>query len=219
MTGRDPQARRDPGTITVTGTGWAEAAPDLMLVSIGVECRAESMVEAYAAAGKDLAAVGSALRSRGVGPDDIRSAGLAVRADLAWRDGEGQRLVGYIASSSLAVRLRDPGSAAATVSEAVHTAADNVRLNSLQLVLSDDSVVRAQARDAAWQDALSSAAQYAALASAGLGSVLSVTDQRPAPGPVPLAGLQRASATEGPQVELGLNRVEAAVTVTWELLP
>ncbi|MDQ0146466.1 SIMPL domain-containing protein [Pseudarthrobacter niigatensis] len=219
MTGRDPQASRDPGTITVTGTGWAEAAPDLMLVSIGVECRAESVVEAYAAAGKDLAAVGSALRSRGVGPDDIRSAGLAVRADLAWRDGEGQRLVGYIASSSLAVRLRDPGSAAATVSAAVHTAGDNVRLNSLQLVLSDDSVVRAQARDAAWQDALSSAAQYAALASAGLGSVLSVTDQCPAPGPVPLAGLQRASATEGPQVELGLNRVEAAVTVTWELLP
>lgn len=219
MTGQDPQDRRDPGAITVTGAGWAEAPPDLMLVSIGVECRAGSVAEAYAAAGRDLAAVGAALRSRGASPDDIRSAGLAVRADLAWRDGEGQRLVGYIASSSLAVRLRDLGSAAATVSAAVHTAGDNVRLNSLELVLSDDSVVRAQARDAAWQDALGSAAQYAALASAGLGRVLSVTDQRPAPGPVRFAGLQRASATEGPQVEPGLNRVEAAVTVTWELRP
>ena len=207
----------DTGTVTVTGTGWAESAPDLMLVSIGVECRAESVSEACRTAGKDLAAVGSVLRSRGVAPDDIRSAGLSVRADLAWRDGEGQRLVGYVASSSLAVRLRDFGSASVAVSDAVRAAGNNVRLNNLQLVLSDDSAVRVQARDAAWQDALSSAGQYAALASASLGRVLSVTDQHPAPGPVPLAGLQRASATEGPSVEPGANRVEATVTATWAL--
>lgn len=201
----------------MTGTGWAEAAPDLMLVSIAVECRAESAAEAYAAAGKGLAVVGSVLRSRGVAPDDIRSAGLSVRADLAWRDGEGQRLVGYVASSSLAVRLRDLGSASAAVSEAVRAAGDNVRLNNLTLVISDDSEVRAQARDAAWQDALRSAGQYAALASASLGRVLSVTDRQAAPGPVPLAGLQRASAADAPSVEPGANWVEAAVTATWEL--
>jgi len=216
---REAHVRAEPGTVTATGTGWAEAAPDLMLVSVGVECRAESVAEAYEAAGQGLAAVASVLRSRGVAADDIRSAGLAVRADLAWRDGEGQRLVGYVASSSVAVRLRDLGSASAVVSEAVRTAGDDVRLNSLQLVLSDDSVVRAQARDAAWKDALSSAGQYAALASATLGRVLTVIDTRPAPGPLPLAGIQRASATEGPSVEPGVNRVEAAVTVTWELRP
>lgn len=215
--GQEPHVGADNATITVTGTGWAEAAPDVMLVSIGVECRAESVGEAYAAAGKDLAAVGTVLRGRGVAPDDIRSTGLAVRADLARRDGEGQRLVGYVASSSLAVRLRDLGSASAAVSEAVRSGGDNVRLNNLQLALADDSAVRARARDAAWQDALSAAAQYATLASSSLGSVLSITDQRPGPGPVPVAGLQRASATEGPPVEPGANRVEAAVAVTWEL--
>ncbi|HKU04279.1 MAG TPA: SIMPL domain-containing protein [Arthrobacter sp.] len=218
MTAQDVHSPLDAGTITVTGTGWAEAAPDLMLVSIGVESRAESVAEAFAAAGEGLAAATSVLRSRGVAPGDIRSAGLAVRADLAWRDGEGQRLVGYVASSSMSVRLRDPGMASAIVSEAVLAAGDDVRLNSLQLVLSDDSAVRAQARDAAWQDALQTAGQYAALASAALGKVLAVTEPRPAPGPVPLAGMQRASATEGPPVEPGVNRVEAAVAVTWELL-
>lgn len=219
MTAQDIHSRLDPGTITVTGTGWAEAAPDLMLVSVGVECRAASVAEAYAAAGTRLAAATSVLRGCGVAPDDIRSAGLAVRADLAWRDGEGQRLVGYVASSSVTVRLRDLGTASATVSEAVLAAGDDVRLNSLQLVLSDDSPVRARARDAAWQDALSSAGQYAALASAALGRVLAVTEPRPAAGPVPLAGIQRASATEGPSVEPGVSRVEARVDVTWELLP
>ena len=213
----DPHVQVGAGTVTVTGTGSAEAAPDLMLVSVGVECRAGSVQEAYAAAGGALAAVGSALRGRGVAPADLRTAGLSVRADLAWRDGEGQKLVGYVAAGSLLVRLKDLSSASGTVSEAVRAAGDAARLNSLQLVLSDDSAIRAQARDAAWEDALHTAGQYAALASATLGRVLSVTDQRPASGPVPLAGLQRTSATESLAVEPGENRVDAAVTVTWEL--
>ena len=213
----DPHVQVGAGTVTVTGTGSAEAAPDLMLVSVGVECRAGSVQEAYAAAGGALAAVGSALRGRGVAPADLRTAGLSVRADLAWRDGEGQKLVGYVAAGSLLVRLKDLSSASGTVSEAVRAVGDAARLNSLQLVLSDDSAIRAQARDAAWEDALHTAGQYAALASATLGRVLSVADQRPASGPVPLAGLQRASATESLAIEPGENRVDAAVTVTWEL--
>lgn len=208
----------DAGTVTVTGAGWAEAAPDLMLVSVGVECRAGSVEEAYAAAGAGLAAVSSVLRTGGVDPADLRTAGLTVRADLAWRDGEGQKLVGYVAAGSLTVRLRDLARASAIVSEAVRAAGDSARLNNLQLVLADDSAVRAQARDAAWQDALRTAEQYAALASARLGRVLSVRDQEPAPGPVPVAGLQRAAATEALPIEPGATRIEAAVTVTWELM-
>jgi uncharacterized protein YggE len=113
--GQEPHGHEDARTVTVTGTGWAEAPPDLMLVSVGVECRGESVEEAYAAAGQGLARVGSVLRSHGVAPADIRSAGLTVRADLAWRDGEGQKLVGYVAAGSLMVRLRNIGSASANI--------------------------------------------------------------------------------------------------------
>ncbi|RAX17362.1 DUF541 domain-containing protein [Pseudarthrobacter sp. AG30] len=212
------RASTDAGTVTVTGSGWAEAVPDLVTVSVAVECRAPSVADAYAAAGQGLAAVAAALRGHGVAPADLRTGGLSVRADLAWRDGEGQKLVGYVAVGSLAVRLRDVGNAPAAISAAVGSGGDDVRLESLQLVLSDDSATRAQAREAAWQDALRAAAQFASLASATLGRVLSVTDLRAAPGPVPAAGLQRASAVEGLPLESGRNRVEAGVTVTWELL-
>lgn len=215
--GPEAPAHGNARTVTATGTGWAEAPPDLMLVSVGVECRAGSVEEAYAAAAEGLAMMGSVLRGHGVAPADIRSAGMSVRADLAWRDGEGQKLVGYVAASSVTVRLRDIATASATIAAAVDAAGDSARLNNLQLVLSDDTAVRAEAREAAWHDALRTAGQYAALASARLGPVLSVTDQRPAPGPVPLAGMQRASAPEGMTVEPGANRVEATVTATWAL--
>ena len=158
-----------PGTVTVTGSGTAEAAPDLMVVSIGVECRAESVQDAFARAGAGSAAVTAAFRRHGVAGPDIRTAGLNVRADLVWREGEGQKVTGYVAAATLTVRLRALGPAAAAISEAVDAGGNDVRLNGLDLTFSDDAAVRARAREAAWLDALAVASQYAHLASSRLG--------------------------------------------------
>lgn len=208
-----------PGTVTVTGTGWADAAPDLMVVAIGVESRAPSVDEAYTAAGRALSAVAATFKGNGVAPADIRTTGLGVRADLVWRDGEGQRVAGYIATSSLSVQLRDMESASATVSAAAAAGGNDVRLHNLQLAILDDAAVRAGARDAAWRNAQAAASQFAALASARLGRVVSVAERGPAAGPMPVAGLQRAAAVESVAIEAGEDRVEAAVTVVWELVP
>lgn len=206
-----------PGTVTVTGTGSADAAPDLMVVSIGVECRAESVEDAYSRAGASSEAVASAFRRHGVEGADIRTAALNVRADVTWREGEGQRVTGYVAASTLTVRLRAPGSASAAISEAVGAGGNDVRLNGLELTFSDDAAVRARAREAAWLDATSTARQYARLASARLGRVLSVVDNIPVQGPVPVTGIQRAASVEPLAVEAGDSTVAVAITVVWEL--
>ena len=62
----DPAGHAAARTVTVTGFGTAEAAPDLLTLSVGVECRRDSAGDAYAAAGEASAAVTGALRSRGV---------------------------------------------------------------------------------------------------------------------------------------------------------
>lgn len=206
------------GTVSVTGTGSAEAAPDLMVVSIGVECRADSVEAAYSRAGSSSEAVSSAFRRHGVEGSDIRTTGLNVRADLAWKEGEGQRVTGYIAASTLTVRLRALDTASAAISDAVGAGGNEVRLNGLELTFSDDAAVRARAREAAWLDALETARQYAQLASARLGRVVSVADNTPVQGPVPLARMQRAAAVESLTVEAGNSEVGAAITVVWELL-
>ncbi|GAB5080292.1 SIMPL domain-containing protein [Arthrobacter sp. AD-310] len=208
-----------PGTVTATGTGWAEAPPDLMLVSIGAESRAAAVAGAYSAAGEALEAVAAAFRAHGTAAADIRTTGLTVRADLVWREGEGQRVAGYVAAGTLDVRLRDMASAAGVISEAVTAGGNDVRLNSLHLDLADDTQARERARAAAWEDALRTGQQFAMLASATLGRVVSVVEHGPAQGPVPLVGLQRASAVESVAIEPGQNRVQAAVTVVWELGP
>lgn len=205
------------GTVTVTGTGSADAAPDLMVVSIGVECRAESVEAAYSRAGAGSDAVASAFRRHGVEGADIRTAALNVRADVTWREGGGQQVTGYVAACTLTIRLRATGSASAAISEAVGAGGNDVRLNGLELTFSDDAAVRARAREAAWLDAASTARQYAQLASARLGRVLSIVDNVPVQGPVPLARMQRAASVEQVAVEPGDSTVAAAITVVWEL--
>ena len=210
-------AEANSRTITVTGTGTAEAPPDLLTISVGVECRRDSVGAAYAGAGTASAAVSGALRQYGVGDADIRTSGLNVRPELIWRDGEGQKVAGYVASSILTVRLRDVAAASAVVAAVVDAGGDDVRLNGLELGFADESAVMARAREAAWQDAVAAAEQFASLASARLGAVVSIAEHPLSPGPVPVARFERAMAADAISVEAGHASVGAGVAVVWEL--
>jgi uncharacterized protein YggE len=208
----------NPRSISVTGTGTAEAAPDLLTLSIGVECRRESVAEAYSDAGAASAAITSALRQNGVAGADISTSGLNVRAEVNWQDGRGQIVTGYLASSTLTIRIRSLSASSQIIAAAVAAGGDAVRLNGLSLDFADPAAVEARAREAAWQDARTTAAHYAALSGAGLGRVLSLTQQAGFQAPVPVAKMQRAVATESLTVEAGESSVTATVNVVWELV-
>lgn len=206
-----------PRTVTVSGSGTAEAAPDLLTVSIGVECRRDDVGAAYAAAGRAAAAISAVLREHGVPDPDITTSGLNVRAEVVWKEGQGQMVTGYVASSVLAVRLRDVPGSSDVIAGAVAAGGNDVRLNGLELGFADPAAVTAQAREAAWQDALAAARQFASLAGAELGPVVSVTQQPGPPGPIPVAKMQRAMAADSVGIEAGQSSVSATVGVVWEL--
>ncbi|WLQ05467.1 SIMPL domain-containing protein [Arthrobacter oryzae] len=204
-------------TVTVTGSGTAEAVPDLLTVSIGVECRREDVGAAYAAAGQASAGISVVLRGHGVGDQDISTSGLNVRADVVWKEGQGQTVTGYVASSILSVRLRDVAGSSEVIAGAVAAGGNDVRLNGLDLGFADPAGVTAQAREAAWQDALATATQFASLAGTELGPVVSVTQQPGPSGPIPVAKMQRAMAVDSVGIEAGQSSVSATVEVVWEL--
>lgn len=207
-----------PRSIAVTGTGSAEAVPDLLTLSIGVECRRETVAGAYGDAGTRSAAITSALRQHGVDSADMSASGLNVRAEVNWQDGKGQIVTGYVASSTLTVRIRSLSSSSEILAAAVAAGGDDVRLNGLSLGFADPAAVQARAREAAWQDARTTAEHYAALSGAALGRVLSLTQQSGFQAPVPVAKMQRAVAAESLTVEAGESSVAATLGVVWELL-
>ncbi|MDQ0756885.1 SIMPL domain-containing protein [Arthrobacter sp. B3I4] len=209
----------DPRTVSVTGSGTAEAAPDLLTLSIGVECRRADVATAYRDAAGASSAITAVLRGHGVANPDITTSGLNLRAEVSWQEGRGQLVSGYLASTMLSVRLRDISDSAGIISAAVAAGGDEVRLNGLQLGFADAEDVEARAREAAWNDARTRAEHFAALAGARLGKVLSAAQHSSAAPPLPLAGgLQRAAASEPLAVEAGSASVTTALDVVWELL-
>ena len=207
-----------PRTISVTGSGSAEAAPDLLTLSIGVECRREDVGAAYGDAGRSAAAITAALRGHGVAGPDITTSGLNVRAEVNWQEGRGQVVSGYLASSMLSVRIRDLRTASEVIAAAVAAGGNDVRLNGLELGFADPAAVSARAREAAWQDALTTAEHFASLAGASLGNVVSLVQQPGHQAPIPVAKMQRAAAVESLTVEAGESSISATVGVVWELL-
>ena len=205
-------------TITVTGEGTAEAVPDLLTLTLAVEVRRDAAEAAYGDAGEIASAVTKALRGHGVAGLDLRTSGLNLRAELVWAENQGQKVSGYVASTTLVARVGPPSAAPAAISAAVAAGGDSLRINGIEQGFTDASAVAARAQEAAWREAEAKAARFAALAGGQLGKVLSI-DQRPEHGsPVPMmAGMQRASASEGVPIEAGSVAVSASVVVQWEL--
>ncbi|GAA3277670.1 SIMPL domain-containing protein [Paenarthrobacter aurescens] len=206
-------------TITVTGTASAKAVPDLVTLTLGVETRRDTAAKAYDDAGKAANAVAASLRESGISAVDLRTSGLNLRADLVWVEGQGQKVNAYVASTNLQVGIRSQADAPVAIAAAVAAGGDDVRINGLEQGFADASSVLARAQEAAWQDAVARAEQYASLASASLGKVVSIAQEPLHGAPVPLGGMVRASfAAEAMPVEAGESSVSASIKVEWELL-
>ncbi|MFF0529852.1 SIMPL domain-containing protein [Nocardia amikacinitolerans] len=222
--------KSDTGTVTTFGQGSVRATPDLMRVTISIETRASKVALAYGQAGERVAAVTAALRGNGVADADIATGGLSVRTETVWTEGQGNRITGYLATADLMVALRDIDAEAGAdtgpatiIADAVEAGGDDVRLGGLTLTFADQAGLIARARDAAWDNALAKAEQYAARAGRALGAVLEITEN--AASAPPFAPRMRAmSAPVGEvafaaavPVELGESEVSASVRATWEL--
>ena len=118
----------------------------------------------------------------------------------------------------LSVRIRELRTASEAIAAAVAAGGNDVRLNGLELGFADPAAVSARAREAAWQDALTTAGHFASLAGASLGNVVSLVQQPGHQAPIPVAKMQRAAAVESLTVEAGESSISATVGVVWELL-
>ncbi|MET9951172.1 SIMPL domain-containing protein [Streptomyces sp. NPDC006339] len=207
-----------PATVTVNGSGRAATAPDLAVVSIGVEVTRTTAKEAMAAQSKAAESLLAVLREQGVADRDIRTESLSLSPVYAQSGGGESKVTGYQAGQGFAVKVRDldrTGQIVGAVNEAV---GDTGRVNGVVFDVADPTALRSRAREAAYRDAYDKAAQHARLSGHRLGRLVSLTEGesvRPATGVVP-----SASADGGEGVPLAPGEIEEHVTVTavYELL-
>ncbi|MFC7450175.1 SIMPL domain-containing protein [Rhodococcus daqingensis] len=205
-------------SVTVVGHGSAAAAPDIMRITVSVEVRRPDVTSAFEQAGHAAQAVSEALRAAGVAPADVSTTGLSVHADTVWQENQGQKVVGYIASTSLSVTLRDLSAPGQVIADCVGAGGDDVRLGGLELGIADQTGLLAQARDAAFADALAKARQYAGLSGRELGKVVELSEDVDSPPmPRPMVRAMKASA-DGMPIERGETELSATARVRWTLI-
>ena len=131
-------AETPPATISVTGEGQVEAAPDMATVAVGVQTDADTAAAAMAENSAKLAAVIERLKAAGIEPRDIQTSGLSLapRYDYGQQDGTPPRLVGYSASNMVTVRVRALDTVGGVLDGVVADGANT--LNGLSFGLADD---------------------------------------------------------------------------------
>jgi uncharacterized protein YggE len=104
------------------------------------------------------------------------------------------------------------------IANCVEAGGDDVRLGGLVLTFADQEALLARARDAAWENALAKAEQYAQRA---LGKVVEITENTASAPPVPraqsMSAPMEAYRAAAIPVELGQSEISAGIRITWQL--
>ncbi|MFI8828283.1 SIMPL domain-containing protein [Streptomyces sp. NPDC053431] len=207
-----------PTTVTVTGNGTSSAAPDLAVLSVGVEATRKNAKEAMGAQKTAAQALLDALHAQGIEDRDIRTESLSL-SPVYTQNKEGEsKVTGYQAGQSFSAKVRDIDRAGQVIGAVSDATGDAGRINGVTFDVSDPTSLRAKAREAAHRNAQDKATQYAELSGRRLGRLISLTEGesvRPAPGTAP-----GAPADGGGDLPLAPGEIEEHVTVVavYELL-
>lgn len=204
-------------TVIVTGNGEATKAPDMAYLTLGVEADGATASEALRKNSAQMEATLKTLREAGVERKDIQTSNLSVGARYDYsREGGAPRLIGYQATNTVSVKLRNLDKAGGVIDRAVSSGSN--RLDSISFGFADPKPLFNDARKAAVADARERASLYAEAAGVKLGRVLQISDNfTSAPGPYPVA--MRADALEAKAVPIaaGEQSIGASVTVVYAI--
>ena len=202
--------------ITVIGNGSAAAAVDQVTVTLGVSVVRPDAGQAFQAAAQTSTRVLAILADDGADSRAVRTADLSLGPQTEWRDNH-EVLLGYQAGQRLIVRLAGLAGLERMLSDVAMRGGEGVRIENVTLTPSDPAVALAEARTAAYENALAKATQLAGLAGRVLGE-LTWIDEREHHGMAPEAGRMAFGAVSSAKmpVATGDTVVGASVTAHWQ---
>jgi len=218
----EAEATGMPG-IVMTGVGEVIGVPDQLSFDVSVKARAADVSAAMASANRKTRRVLRALRDGGIPRADVQTTGLSIHPDYDY-SGEGAPvLVGYSVSQSLDVLAKELDGAGEAMTAVVEAGGNSVRINDVRLRIGDLEALRARARDAAMEQAMAKAEQYALAAGLELGGVQSIREvdtslasgfhQQATWGVAELRDL--AAADRAVPVRAGTENIGVNVSVVW----
>jgi len=206
--------------ISVSGSGRVSVAPDIALITLGVEATAPSVAAARSAAATAMKAVRDSLEHNRVHTDDIQTRTFSIQPQYQYRRDEKPQITGYTVTNRVSVKLRDLDSVSDVLDDATKAGGDAVRIDGITFTVEDPKEYEGKAREAAVEDAHERAQELAALAGVRLGRVLSISESGAS---IPLVGksaermaLQSAAAPPTP-ISPGETEISLSVFVVYTI--
>lgn len=194
-----------PSGIWVTGTGKASDAPDIAIVSVGVESVEDTASAARTRAASAMRGIMSALTNAGVSVDDIQTRHFDIspryqqveieRCDSE-DDGDGEeagkqeeimekscyrawesRLIGYAVSNQAQVKVRSLSRVGTIIDAVTEAAGDLVRISGISFDIEDSQPLEDEARANAVADLKRKAQMLADLSGVKLGRLVHLSEQ------------------------------------------
>jgi uncharacterized protein YggE len=215
-----PPPRPDrPPTVRVIGNGSVTAQADLLTANLAVEVTRATAAEAMAEASSAMRTLLDALVATGVDATDATTTSISLfpTHDQAPYPPLSERIVGYVATSELAVVIRTPSQAGSILDAATTAVGDALRIRTISFAIADPAHLMIAAREMAMTDAKGKAWQLATAAGARLGKVLRIEEGGDRSGPY--AGRLMGGKAAAMPVMAGSEAVEVNVTVVFALEP
>lgn len=203
--------------ITVQATGVADVVPDAVQVSLSVSVVAEANDVALSQVAATAEVVRTTLEQLGIDAADIATQSVSVNPEYSYTEAEGQKIVGYRASQSFDVLLRDASAAGAVVDALVAAGGANLSINATYPVVNDSTAAAQAARDDAVAKARAKAEEYAKLLDVELGDLVFLTEIS-APTNITIGAKADVMAESASTViDLGTQEVTVTVEVRWQI--
>jgi uncharacterized protein len=211
---RHPASAASPATVTVTGSGTAEGAPDTLSYQIGVNSTAATATGALEENNTRVGALESSLIANGIARKDMQTTGLNISTNT----NSSGVVTGFTVSDVLSVATHRLAGAGHTLDVAVRVAGNGAQLYGVTFSLSHQSRVLAAARADAMKNARAAAGQYASAGGTSVGRVLKISEQETStPLPYAVTGSGFAVAKASVPLQSGTTSVNALVTVVYAL--
>ncbi|MGH9128293.1 MAG: SIMPL domain-containing protein [Acidimicrobiales bacterium] len=205
-------------TVTATGSGMANAPPNLLTMQIGVQTTASSASAALARNNSEAKSLIDTLEHGGVKAADIQTSNLSINP--SYSNGSTPTVTGYQVGDDVSVRVHNLSSAGSLIDSAASKVGNDVRFDGLSFSVSDPSGPSAAARANAVHVALVEAKAMAVAAGSTLGPLCSVTDtasQPPEPQVVAGQAFAKSAAATSAPLQPGQQQFSAQVTATYKL--
>ncbi len=209
------------GRLSLSATGEVRLTPDMASVTAGAVTRADTASEALAANARQMAGVFRTLEQAGIARRDIQTSNLSVNPVYAPYDasrGSDQRIVGYEATNTVRVTVRDLDRLGRTIDALVNAGGN--RLQGVSFAHSDPAEARDEARRRAVNELNRLRALYTDDAGISTGRLLSLSESGGyQPMPAAFLRAEAVAADVSTEVAPGEITISVQVDAVWAIAP